>query len=104
MKSQTRTAPAPIAFEADAETIRKETVVYAQRCLPCHGVAAMAGGVVADLRYSAPSVFENFHEIVVGGSQVSLGMPSFKVWMTEEEVDAVRAFVLSQRGKLTQAK
>jgi quinohemoprotein ethanol dehydrogenase len=79
--------------------------LFAQNCAVCHGLGATGGGgVLPDLRYSAPGVFNKFREIVHGGSLLNAGMPAFKGWLQPEEVDAIRLYLLSKRQALSQSK
>jgi len=44
--------PSPPPDTADAATLKTGFELFAQFCLPCHGTAAVGGGVVPDLRKS----------------------------------------------------
>jgi quinohemoprotein ethanol dehydrogenase len=104
VKSASLPAPQPIAFDAKPELIAQGEVLYADWCYVCHGGGAASGGMFADLRHSTPAVVENYPRILLEGAFESLGMPSFRAWLTLEEVEAIRAYVLSQRQKLTAAE
>jgi quinohemoprotein ethanol dehydrogenase len=90
----------PVAFEAKPETLQAGMALYAQWCSVCHGIAAVGGGVIPDLRYSAPAVYASYPQIVLEGAMANSGMPSLKRWVKPEELEAIRLFVLSQRAKL----
>ncbi|MEX2582132.1 MAG: PQQ-dependent dehydrogenase, methanol/ethanol family [Gemmatimonadota bacterium] len=96
-----REPPAPIASDATPATIAEGGTLFAQRCAVCHGVEAEAGGGIPDLRYASSETIEQFHEIVLGGTRLEQGMPSFANSLTEGEVDAIRAYVLDRRSELT---
>jgi quinohemoprotein ethanol dehydrogenase len=86
------------ATEAD---IANGGLLFARNCAVCHGLMATGtGGVIADLRLSDPSVFDSYHEIVLGGEMIDSGMPAFKLWLKPEEVDALRAYVVARRNEL----
>ena len=92
--------PKPVTLTADQKTVEAGSVLYASFCFACHGVAAVSGGSIADLRYSAESVYAAYPKIVLDGAYVSAGMPSFKQWLSNGDVAAIRAFVISQRNRI----
>jgi quinohemoprotein ethanol dehydrogenase len=97
-----RPTPAPIASDATPEQIARGAELYGHRCAMCHGVAAQSGGSIADLRYAAPETIDALSSIVRQGAYTSLGMPAFD-WLTEEDVAALRGYVLSRRTALLAA-
>jgi quinohemoprotein ethanol dehydrogenase len=92
--------PKPMTLNADPKTIEAGSLLYAQYCVYCHGFGAAGGGAVQDLRFSAESTFASYPKIVLDGSFVAAGMPSFKPWLSAEDVAAIRAFVISQRNRI----
>ncbi|HXG68941.1 MAG TPA: PQQ-dependent dehydrogenase, methanol/ethanol family [Blastocatellia bacterium] len=90
----------PIEFQATPERTAAGAALYAQWCAVCHGLTAMGGGAVADLRYSQPGVFNKYPQILLEGGFSGVGMPSFKKWLTTEDVEAIRAYVLKRRADL----
>lgn len=100
VEATTREPAEPIASTASAEDVNAGATVYAEWCSVCHGPAAVSGGVVPDLRYAAPEVLASFEDIVLGGTRADRGMPSFERWLTPEDVDLIRAYVLDRRSKL----
>ena len=92
--------PTPMTLDADQKTVDAGSVLYAQRCVYCHGFGASSGGSIQDLRYSSASVFAAYPKIVLDGTYISAGMPSFKQWLSTNDVAAIRAFVISQRNRL----
>jgi len=93
-----------IGVTASPETIEAGQNLYGQWCAVCHGLAAAGGGATADLRYSNPTIFDKYREIVLEGKYQGMGMPSLKAWLTAEDVDAIRAYVLTRRAALVDAK
>ncbi len=90
----------PIESNASKETIAAGAVLFAQNCAMCHGIAALGGGgVLPDLRFSQPSVLNNLQKIVLDGALADEGMPSFKQWLKPEDVDAIRAYIISRRAE-----
>jgi quinohemoprotein ethanol dehydrogenase len=90
----------PIGVTASPETVEAGATLFAQWCAVCHGLGAAGGGATADLRYSHPSIFDKYRDIVLDGKYQGMGMPSLKRWLTAEQVDAIRAYVLTRRAAL----
>ena len=91
----------PIEQNATAERIDAGAGLYAQWCGVCHGLLALGGGgVLQDLRYSQPSVFNKFPEIVLKGAYSDVGMPSFAKWLNVDDVEAIRSYILKRRSEL----
>src|SRR5262249_40924652 len=91
----------PIAFNASKETIAQGAGIFAQYCSVCHGIAASGGGgVLPDLKYSDPAIFDKYQQIVIEGALAESGMPSFKSALGPEEVQAIRAYILSLRNSM----
>ncbi|MEO6723830.1 MAG: cytochrome c, partial [Blastocatellia bacterium] len=100
-----RVLPEPIELNASAEMIAAGANLFAQYCAVCHGIAALGGGgVLPDLKYSSAATLNSLQKIVLDGALMSEGMPSFKHALKPEDVDAIRAFVISQRNGLTAKK
>lgn len=100
VRSRMRPPLTRVSSDASPEKIERGMALYAETCAGCHGRGASSGGVISDLRYSSPSVFNNYPAILLDGTYLELGMPSFKGRLTPAEVDSIRAFVLSQRARL----
>lgn len=94
----------PIEVSASTEKVEAGANLFVQWCAVCHGIGAAGGGATADLRYSTPSTFEKYRDIVLEGKYQRLGMPSFKRWLTADDVEAIRAYVLTRRAALVQKK
>lgn len=79
----------------DAETIQAGLVHYSRNCGFCHGGFAISSGVLPDLRWSAISGnSESWKSVVIDGSLASNGMGAFGDILTEEDAEAIRAYVL----------
>jgi quinohemoprotein ethanol dehydrogenase len=74
--------------------------LFARRCSMCHGVAAVSGGAIADLRYALPSTYDALDQIVRGGAYQQLGMPKF-YFFKESDVAAIKSYLLARRKELT---
>ncbi|HUF74107.1 MAG TPA: PQQ-dependent dehydrogenase, methanol/ethanol family [Gammaproteobacteria bacterium] len=88
-----------IVFEASDEAIARGAALYGKRCYTCHGLGAVSGGQIADLRYSTAATYDALDSIVRGGAYQQLGMPIFD-FFTEADTAAIRAYLLSQRAAL----
>jgi quinohemoprotein ethanol dehydrogenase len=96
--------PAPFALDADPKTVRTGAALYARWCSVCHGFGAYSGGAIQDLRYSSEAVLRSYPKIILEGSYAGVGMPALKESIGPEEVDAIRAFVITQRNKAAAKK
>ncbi len=83
--------PAPIGTDED---IRAGLGLYNDYCAACHGVGAVGGGVIPDLRHSTPEVHGLWTEIVLEGMLAANGMASFADWLTPEDLENIRAYVI----------
>jgi mono/diheme cytochrome c family protein len=93
-----------IPEELFAESKNKELVgqgqkAYEQYCYMCHGLGAMSGGVIPDLRYANPQTFSQWQAIVIEGSRAERGMRSFADVLSAEDALAIRAYVLGRAAK-----
>ena len=102
VEGRARPALTRIAHESDPAAIARGERLYTQRCSMCHGVGAISGGTIADLRYAAPAIYDALDDIVRGGAYLGLGMPSFE-WLADEDLDALRAYLLSRRDALIES-
>jgi len=90
--------PTPKAepFGTDAQ-LAEGLVHYARNCTVCHGPFAASSGVLPDLRWSAyTSNADAWKGVLVDGNLQSIGMVSFADVLSEEEVEAIRAYVVQQ--------
>ena len=68
--------PPPLVVKADAYA--RGARLYERNCTVCHGVAALSGGVLPDLRRSVRlQDAVAFRRAVVDGELAPLGMPRF---------------------------
>ena len=98
--SRKLTPVTPIEFTATPEKIEAGAGLFAQWCATCHGLIGISGGATPDLRYSAASIYDQYKEIALDGKRLSRGMPSFKEWLTADDVEAIRAYILKRRADL----
>ena len=53
-------------LKADAKTVARGGELFTAACAPCHGLNAVGGGVLPDLRYLTPEKHQMFAAIVAG--------------------------------------
>ncbi len=84
----------PLNFTAPA--VREGGFLFRRYCLYCHGVGAVSGSSIPDLRYASAETHHQFQSIVLGGDLEYGGMPSFKDALKPDQVKLIQAYVLSQ--------
>jgi quinohemoprotein ethanol dehydrogenase len=89
--------PSPsIRMNATPATLRKGEILYSRHCFYCHGVEAISGSGVPDLRYATAATHHQFASIVLGGARAQGGMPSFKDALNRDQVRDIQAYILSR--------
>jgi quinohemoprotein ethanol dehydrogenase len=84
-----------ITAKQDPEAVHAGALLFNSHCFLCHGLNAVAGPL-PDLRYSSKEVLDSLPSIVLGGARESGGMPSFKKILSEEDVKAIRAYIIAR--------
>jgi quinohemoprotein ethanol dehydrogenase len=77
-------------------TIAKGEKIYATYCSRCHGVAAISGGILPDLRYSTFLVSDSWFDVILKGALASKGMASFSSVIDEQGASAIRTYIVNQ--------
>ena len=86
--------PPPMTLSEDRVTQGKQ--LFDRYCQYCHGAGAIAGGLVSDLRYSSHAVHDAWTDIVLKGQLVAAGMPAFSDYLSDDEAQAIRAYVIAR--------
>lgn len=86
----------PPANTASQEEIARGMVLYHRTCFACHGDTAVSGGVIPDLRYTSKSTHQLWNKIVMEGLFKSAGMVSFADILSEEDSNAIQAYVIKR--------
>lgn len=90
----------PPALRANARTLAHGAALYSQFCAVCHGIGAVSGGVLPDLR-RAPSLQDaGAWAQTVQGARAANGMPDFSAWVNADDAEALRAYVASEAETL----
>lgn len=75
--------------------------VYARNCAVCHGFGGIGGDIVPDLRRSsALSNTPLWRSIIIDGSLERLGMVSFRQYLSDTDVESVRAYINDRAQRL----
>jgi mono/diheme cytochrome c family protein len=95
--------PIPITPPEDygtEEQIATGASLYERYCSGCHGITAVSGGVLPDLRHSAIIAdAAAWSGIVLGGARQDKGMVSFALVLSEEDAEAIRLFVIHRANE-----
>jgi mono/diheme cytochrome c family protein len=91
--------PEPPPAPDDAATILKGKLLYQTNCAFCHGNTAMGNNVLPDLRWSPMLEEAAWKSIVIDGAKRETGMNSFQRFLQPAEVEAIRAYVVSEARK-----
>lgn len=91
--------PEPPPLKADDKTVARGRDLFNGNCGVCHGLSAISGGVVPDLRYLTPQKHAIFLGIVYG-ARANHGMPSFAGRLKPEEVDAIHQYLIKRAHDL----
>ena len=89
-----------VEFNDDPAVLQQGSDIFAERCAMCHGRNAQSGGSLADLRYATPATYDIFQNIVREGAYSGLGMPNLGEYLSEQDADSIKQFILSRRAAL----
>jgi alcohol dehydrogenase (cytochrome c)/quinohemoprotein ethanol dehydrogenase len=89
----------PPPSTADAATIATGKAIFGRVCAACHGDAAIAGGIVPDLRHSVYLKDDGWFDIVLKGSLDGEGMSSFAAILDHDKAAALRAYVIQRANE-----
>lgn len=85
------------ALAGDAGSWQLGMQRFAENCMFCHGAYAIGSGVLPDLRWSAMAATEqSWQAIVRDGALTDSGMIAFGDRLSDEEIEAIRTYVLRQ--------
>ncbi|MDX1736392.1 MAG: c-type cytochrome, partial [Halioglobus sp.] len=87
----------PPALDASDETLREGFATYQDVCMGCHGLNAVSGLLIPDLRGSA-YLWDaaGWNDVVLGGKLRDRGMAAFADNISKAQSDAIRAYVTQQ--------
>jgi quinohemoprotein ethanol dehydrogenase len=84
------------ALTASRADVDAGATLYATFCSRCHGVDAIAGGSVPDLRLAQDSTHGEWVWSVLGGGRRQFGMPSFADDLNARQARLIHAYVLER--------
>ncbi|EIT71140.1 PQQ-dependent dehydrogenase, methanol/ethanol family [Hydrocarboniphaga effusa] len=87
--------PQPPESKATAEQVAHGKDLFNGHCSQCHGINAVSGGIVPDLRRLSSEKHAMFPGIVAGAFAAK-GMPSFAGIFTPEEVEDLHAYLIKR--------
>jgi quinohemoprotein ethanol dehydrogenase len=82
--------------KASAEEITRGATLFHRNCATCHGLQAVGGGAISDLRFSTAETHGRWNDIVLGGANLPAGMPSFADVLKPDDTRLIQAYVLSR--------
>jgi alcohol dehydrogenase (cytochrome c)/quinohemoprotein ethanol dehydrogenase len=90
----------PPPFTGTPEQVAKGAGLYARYCSVCHGDAAVAGGLVPDLRHSGVLASkEALGAVVLEGQLKHNGMVSFASAVSAEDAEALRHYLIKRANE-----
>ena len=89
--------PEPPRLRASEEVVAQGRLLFQQTCAVCHGQNAIGG--VKDLRHMDADTHGKFNQIVLGGLYLEKGMASFSDILSEEETEAIHAYVIARANE-----
>jgi quinohemoprotein ethanol dehydrogenase len=92
--------PSPPPLTADAATVAEGEVLFRNHCGVCHGLEAMGGTIIPDLRYISAQTHEEFLPILAG-LRANQGMPPFiGTLLTPEQGEAIHQYIIKRSHDL----
>ncbi len=93
-------SPQMPADTASAAVVAQGKAHFSRFCWNCHGDAAVSGGLVPDLRFSAALSDKDLWKKTVGGGALKqLGMPGFGSELNADDLEALRAYVIHRANE-----
>lgn len=87
----------PPELLADKPTLKMGLASYQDVCMGCHGLNAVSGLLIPDLRGSAYLWNEqDWNDVVLGGKLKDKGMASFAGHVSEQQSLAIRSYIIQQ--------
>jgi quinohemoprotein ethanol dehydrogenase len=84
-------------FSVTAEELEKGRRLFSDRCVGCHGIDAVSGGIVPDLRRMNAEAHRRFADIVLRGIREPMGMPRFDDTLDEDSLRLIQGYILQRQ-------
>lgn len=88
-----------LKLTASPEQLLKARDMYNGLCAGCHGLNAISGGVVPDLRYLTEDKHHTFRAFL-SGARMYRGMPSFADILEPEDMEQIRQYLIKRTHDL----
>jgi quinohemoprotein ethanol dehydrogenase len=98
-KNEPLPVPDPPELKADAQALGLGKALYNGYCSVCHGINAVGGGVLPDLRYMKPETHKMFPGILAGAYSKK-GMPIFADILPPEYQGALHQYLIKRSHDL----
>jgi quinohemoprotein ethanol dehydrogenase len=92
-------APPPPPQNVPATVMELGNAAYHRVCAGCHGMRAVGGGVIPDLRFMDADTHAGFDDIVLGGARTERGMVSFAAQISADEAEAIHAWLIARANE-----
>lgn len=92
-----------ILLSATPEQLARGRKLYADACVRCHALGdPKYPASLPDLRFSLKETLTDLFQPIVydGAYATAKGMPAFKSDLTRDDVEAIRAFIITESRKL----
>jgi quinohemoprotein ethanol dehydrogenase len=80
----------------NSEAVEQGRELYNTFCVVCHGGNAVSSGLVPDLRYRISELDGAWEAIVIDGGLKANGMPAWDGYMSREEANAIKSYVIHE--------
>lgn len=98
-------APEPPVVPMSEAGYAQGALLFSAYCFSCHGIAAIGGGVLPDLRSSARLADSGaWHRAVRQGELHNRGMADLRQYLTDADAELLRAYVARQAAMRFQAE
>jgi PQQ-dependent dehydrogenase (methanol/ethanol family) len=87
--------PEPPELTASADVIAEGRMLFFNNCMVCHGIEAVSGSTIPDLRYMDTATHAAFPGIVMG-ARADKGMPSFAQYLKMDDINAIHAYLVER--------
>ncbi len=89
--------------EYSEQLVTQGNELYHAQCASCHGGIGIPNEVAItspDLRLMTLATHADFENIVIQGARAERGMPDFEDALSSEQLEAIRAFIVTQARQL----
>ncbi|WP_346286761.1 PQQ-dependent dehydrogenase, methanol/ethanol family [Zoogloea sp.] len=99
-RNEAQPLPVPPALTAGPEDLKAGRELFNAYCGGCHGLNAVSGGVIPDLRYLDATRHGQFESIVLHGLRAAKGMPPFASVLSPENATRIHQYLIKRAHDL----